>query len=225
MTTTHRLLLSLLPLALLCGCPSPTEPNPGPQTLPDPVVDQLDPIGQGDLVPDPPGPDEGIRNRRRMDLDQLQSAIESVTGGIFWGATTGDRKFDDLAQTLGKPDYLDITTEDLSPSMLFQKFLGDAARDVCEQLVDREVSSNPEDRVLIVEVALDDTVETNPSGVEANLIYLLTRFHSTQLESGSPELNPWSWLFESSVQVTDDPVAAWRTVCVGLIIHPNFYSY
>ena len=53
----------------------------------------------------------------------------------------------------------------------------------------------------------------------------LLRFIDNQIESGSPQLNPWSWLFESSVQDTDDPVAAWRTVCVGLIIHPNFYSY
>lgn len=225
MKALNRLVLFLLPLGLLCGCPGDPEPEPGPAGLPDPVVDQLDPIAQGELIPEAPGPDEGIRNRRRMDLDQLEAAIETVTGGIYWGGATGDRNFDDLSQTLGKPDFLDITTEDLAPSMIFQKFLGDAARDVCEQLKDRDVAAAAEDRILFVEVGLEDTFETNPKGVEANLIYLLARYHSTELEAGSAQLNPWLWLFESSVHVTDDPVAAWRTVCVGLITHPNFYSY
>jgi hypothetical protein len=221
MSILFRLLLVLLLGALVVGCTS----DPADPALPPPVVDQLDPIGQGQLVPDPPAPDEGIRNRRRMDLDQLQAAIETVTGDIYWGMDEGGRKFQQLAQTLGKPDYLDITTEDLSPSMLFQKFLGDAARNVCKQLIDREIDTAAAERIFLVHVAETDTLESNPQGVEDNLRYLLERFHSSQIDAGSPLLNPWSWLFESSLLVTQDPPSAWLTVCVGLISHPDFYSY
>jgi hypothetical protein len=89
----------------------------------------------------------------------------------------------------------------------------------------RELETAQEERLFLVEVSETDTTETNPEGVEANLRYLLERFHSTQVESGSPLLNQWTWLFDSSVHVTNDPADAWRTVCVGLIIHPDFYSY
>jgi len=210
----------LLVLASCAGEAPPSEPN-----LPPAVVDQLPPRAEAELFPEPPAANEGIRNRRRMDLDQLETAILTVTGDIYWGMSEGERKFDDLAQTLGKPDYLDVTNEDLSPSMLFQKFLGDAARDVCEQLIARELETPPKERIFLAEISETDTSETNPEGVEANLRYLLRRFHSSDVGPGSPQLNPWTWLFDSSVHVTDDPTAAWRTVCVGLIVHPDFYSY
>ena len=201
------------------------EAPPADPALPAPVVDQLLPQAEGQLLPEPPTANEGVRNRRRMDLDQLEAAILTATGGIYWGMRDGESKFSELAQTLGKPDYFDVTIEDLSPSMLFQKFLGDAARDGCDQLIERELAAVPEERIFVVQVSESDTIETNPEGVQANLRYLLERFHSTQLEAGSPLLSPWSWLFESSVHVTNDPAAAWRTVCVGLVTHPDFYSY
>jgi hypothetical protein len=219
-----RLLSVLLVGGLLSACTT-EPPDPGTPDLPDPVVDQLDPLGGGQLLPEPPAANEGIRNRRRMDLDQLQAAISTATGGIYWGMDEGEIKFRSLAQTLGVPDYLDITTEDLSPNMLFQKFLGDAARNVCEQLIDRELQSAGNERIFLVHVAEGDTLESNPDGVEDNLRYLMSRFHSRQVDSGSHLLNPWTWLFESSLHVTNDPPSAWRTVCVGLITHPDFYSY
>ena len=217
------LLLTLALLLALSACAGETTP-PEP-VLPPPVVEQLLPQAEGQLLPEPPAANEGIRNRRRMDLDQLEAAILTATGGIYWGMRDGESKFSELAQTLGKPDYFDVTIEDLSPSMLFQKFLGDAARDVCDQLIERELATAPEERIFLVQVSESDTIEANREAVEANLTYLLGRFHSTQLEGGSPLLSPWSWLFESSVHVTNDPAAAWRTVCVGLITHPDFYSY
>lgn len=200
------------------------EPAPGEPPAP-PVTEELEPGTEGEVVPDLPGADEGIRSRRRMDIDQLQASLEQVTGdGIHW--TDGNtRLFDELAQTLGKPDYLDTTVSDLDPSMLFAKFLGDAARDVCQKLADQDAEAAAEDRLLIVYAGLEDTLESNTSGVEENLRYLLRRYHTVSLEEGSDLLNPWSWLFESSLYVTGDPVAAWRTVCVGLITHPDFYTY
>jgi len=71
------------------------------------------------------------RPLRRMHVDQLQASIERVTGGIRW--TDGDDDLlEELAGTLGRPDYLEVTHEDLEPGLVFQKFLDDAAIAVCD---------------------------------------------------------------------------------------------
>ena len=76
------------------------------------------------------------RERRRMDVDQLEASLREVTGGIGWERMNGDgtvrtRYFREYADTLGMPDYINSSAEDLSVSLLFQKFLDDAARSAC----------------------------------------------------------------------------------------------
>ena len=127
MSVRHALLGLLLVASLLIGSScsqlwSPSHPPENP--LPDPIVDELEPTGSGQLLPHDQGADEGLRHRRRMDLDQLSQALAQVSGGLVWLDEEGEDMFELLGPTLGKPDYRDITTEDLSPSMLFQKFLG-----------------------------------------------------------------------------------------------------
>ena len=211
-------------LALALGCskvPSVQQGEPAPAP-PGPAEVVARPAGGADLLPDP------LRGRRRMDIDQLSASIRVVTGGIGWteqqGATEVDL-FVQLSRTLGKPDYLDLTSEDLTPSLLFQKFLDDAARSVCDRLVERELSSAPEARVLMVHAGPTDRLDDAAADIEDNLRTLLLRYHGRPLEAGSEELNPWMWLFESALHTSDDPVAAWRSVCVGLMTHPDFYSY
>ncbi len=112
--------------------------------------------------------------------------------------------------------------------MLFQKFMGDAARDVCEKMKEADLSSTSP--ILMKHVGLDDDLESNPEGVETNLSYLLLRFHSRDISEGSELLTPWLDLFEAALSPPEgegptSPASAWRTVCVGLVVHPNFYSY
>ena len=130
-----------------------------------------------------------------------------------------------LALSLGNPDKLDQTHEDLEPGALFQKFLGDAARSVCDELIALELDRGPDERVFLVHTSGVASYEEAPYEVEANLLYLLERFHGTELDAGSPGMNAWLWLFESATLVSQDPSVAWNTVCVGLIQHPRFYSY
>jgi hypothetical protein len=181
----------------------------------------LDDGSQADLVP-PPEP--GQRDRRRMDVDQLDATIKLVTGGLYWRVGTVNQ-FEALAATLGKPDYVNSTFEDLSTSLLFQKFLSDAANSVCNELVQVDPRRLAPDRTLLVHATATDTIESNPDGVEANLVSLLLRYHGRTHAPGSDQLNAWRWLFESSTHVSNDPLAGWRAVCVGLITHPDFYTY
>lgn len=169
--------------------------------------------------------DEPERPRRRLDIDQLEASIMRVSGGLTWTDAKGVNQFTALAATLGKPDYLTSTLEELGPSVLFEKFMGDAARSVCVRLVDAERKAAPEARVLVKYVDPADTLESNPAGVDQNLRYLLLRFHGRQLEPADPQLNQWSWLFQTTTYGAQDPMVGWRAVCVGLMLHPDFYSY
>ena len=168
------------------------------------------------------------RARQRMTIDQVSATITQVTGGIGWTEIQGGREvdlFDVFASSLGVPDYVEVTREDLSASALFHKFLDEAARHVCTELVDRETGWQPEAMHLMVHANPDDTLETAPEAIDANLRYLLLRYHGRKVGDEGVALNAWRWLFESVTHVSGDPVIGWRAVCVGLISHPDFYSY
>ena len=224
---------SILILVTLLGCngeimdpssappvaPPPEDPHPA---IPSVDTDTGDPTGAG-LATDPHRP------RRRMDLDQLDASIQRVTGGIGWTERRSGRDvsvFETLGPTLGRPDWVQITEEDMEPSALFQKFLDDMARDVCTKLATAERTRADDDRRLLVEVELTDTVTAARSRVDANLAALILAYHGRVIATDSRELDPWRDLFmTATVAEGDDPVLGWRAVCVGLMTHPDFYSY
>ncbi len=236
-------------LSCLIGCMSCAQAAESPQPVPadpPPIADPTDPVQPTDPTdpaqPEPRQPiattvvDEGnaplvsepisetepfIRPRRRMNIDQVDAAIRRATGGIGWDIG-GKSRFAQLAATLGKPDFRQVVQEDLSPTPVFQKFLGDAARYVCTELVEKEVESDPETRLLIKYAGLEDT--KGPT-VDQNLQYLLLRYHGVDLAADAPEMERWRWLFSSVIHLTQDPTQAWRAVCVALISHPEFFSY
>lgn len=217
--------LGVLSALLLWGCSS-SEPAPvaPPPPMPDPHAVGLTPVGDGALVPDPPPPEAPWASRRRMTVDQLDASIRAATGGLFWSDTLGNDQLVTLSATLGKPDFIDSTQEDLSVSLLFQKFLGDAARDVCTRMVEGEVAG--ERPVLLMALAEPGTAAAlTDAAVDANLQQLLLRFHGQDFDLASARLSPWRWLYTSTLHVTGDPLVAWRAVCVGLLSHPDFYSY
>ncbi len=204
--------------ALLAGCGQP-EPEPIVAPPLDPATASVDPVGEVEL-PQAAGPS---RPFRRMDVGQLDASIRAVTGGIGWD-DGDDSQLQELAATLGVPDYLGTTHEDLEPSLLFLKFLDDAANEVCDELLERESDLGP-GNVFLVDVTLLDTVENHREAIEANLSRALLRFHGRSLQPGEAGLEPWVWLFESAAHVTGSTSDAWRTVCVGLLTHPDFYTY
>lgn len=201
----------------------PDDPMDDPALTPTPV--DTDPGAEVDLVPPPL---EATRALRRMDLDQLDATLRQVTGGIGWTEVRGGREvnlFVELAGTLGKPDYIEITSESLEPSALFQKFLGDAARSVCDRLIERDLRLPMADRILMSSVEAEDDLDSAAPRIDANLRALLLRFHGRHLPPGDPLLEGWTWMFETVLHVTDEPVDAWEAICVGLITHPDFYTY
>lgn len=217
-------------IALLMACTTPT-PNvqtevPSPPDVPTVVPDSPEPLPDAGTDPlgDAPDPTdaEPTRVRRRMQIHQLDASIQEVTG--FSWEINGDNQFEELSASLGVPDFVDRTAPDLEPGLLFQKFLDDAANHVCQELVDAEFGG--ESSVFLTAVTPEDTSATNPSGVDQTLSDALLRFHGHSVAVGEPQLDSWRFLFDSTMSVTgDDTMAAWRAVCIGLIVHPDFYQY
>ena len=174
-------------------------------------------------------PKEPFRMQRRMDLDQLDAAIREVTGGLGWTEERGDggqtHFWVELSSTLGKPDFIQITEEDLMPSAMFQKFMDDAARSVCARLIEREVTASTAERVFFVYTEPNTSISEDPGSVKTNLQYLLLRFHGRFVAIDGGEMEPWSWLMVSTEHVVGEPMEAWRSICVGLMTHPDFYTY
>ena len=183
---------------------------------------------KGTVDVEPPEQDWG-RDWRRMDLDQLKASIERVSGGVSWSSPTGRDNvdmFDDLASTLGKPDYIQATNEDLEPSLLFQKFLKDAANAVCLGIIEEDGRRQSSNRQFVTELGWEDTWDTNPEGVRSNLARLILRFHGRKLDASSSEIEEWVWLFRSILHVTNNNVEkSWNAVCVALMTHTDFYTY
>jgi hypothetical protein len=199
--------------------------KPSGESMPaDPVLGSLGEGVSANLAPSVPVVEPPSRVRRRMDIDQLSASILRVTGGLEWKVGNNEQ-FTVLATTLGKPDFVELTQEDLEPSALFQKFLDDAARSVCFELVEQELLKAADERVLLKHVGPEDTLAEMPEAVLQNLQYLLLRYHGRNLSPDSQQLEHWRWLYETAEAVSGAPLMAWRTVCVGLIVHPHFYTY
>ncbi len=222
---------------------APANPEPGTTPVVNPTPEQpvgdpgyfptveshpagQDEVGTADLTPAPEPPEEPYRSRKRMDVDQLDAAMQVVAGGILWSDDGDeDSDFQELAATLGVPDYAIVTQEVLDPSALFQKFLSDAARSVCGDVLEAELSGLLIQPVLFVHVNPTDTLETALEQVNANIQDMLLRFHGRHVEIDSPALAQWRWLFHTVSQLEQDPALGWRAVCVALFTHPEFFTY
>jgi hypothetical protein len=163
------------------------------------------------------------RARQRLNIDQLSAAIERVSGGLNW--TSGNAiLWETLAPTLGKPDFVQSTQEDLLPSQLFHKFLDDAARQVCGKMIFGEVHEYVDENHLMVHVSPQDPM-SDSEAIDQNLRHLLLAFHGKRFEPGAPELIQWRWLVDSVHAASTEPTEPWNAVCVALITHPRFFSY
>ena len=136
-----------------------------------------------------PVPDGRVRGWRRMDLAQLDTSIRRVTGGIGWDVN-GESQFEVLSDTLGAADFLSGQPESLEVSVLFLKFLEDAAGHVCTALIEREAAAETTEEevptAFFVHASASDSLASNPDAVEANLQYLLLQYHGRSVDPRVP---------------------------------------
>lgn len=197
----------LFALAIACG-----QAPPAVQVTPTEAVD----LGSTAMVG---------RSLKRMDIDQLDASLVQLTGVRWTEVVDGETValFEELSGSLGKPDYQASTDEDRTPGLLFEKFLDDAARKTCRELVAREQSPGAEDRRFLVHAQLIDRPGTGDAAIDANLSEALLRFHGHR--ATDEERAAWRGLFDAVHDATGDTAESWRAVCVALLTHPSFYGY
>ena len=170
---------------------------------------------------------------QRLTVRQLAQSLPVVLGGNTWmvGSANG---FNTRGATLGEPDYLGTVDENLEASTLYQKFMGDMARDGCTRAANADAALAANTRVLMRMVALTDTVASNAAGVDSNLRYLKLRFHGVKVAAtDSASLAGLRTVFTDAVRGaagTGTPTAAhvkegWRAVCVALLTAPEYHLY
>lgn len=208
----------------------------------------LDTNPQGDTTPlDHPPVDEGALPRpsaaiRRLSLAQLRASLPVLFGTeedgvtpITWRMPDGKVGLNVMAGSLGEPDYIEITEENLEPSPMYAKFMDDLARDVCDRALRADVTRPAgATRVLAREADFGDTVASDAAAIDDNVRYLLLRLHAVKAAAGDDELvTPWRAVFAEATAdaqdagLDDDAATAegWRAVCVGLVVAPEFHLY
>ena len=141
-------------LSLAAACSDPAEPGTKPSTPSDPpnapgeIDTALPPpdrdapgvssaqAGEADAEPEP----ESIhRALKRMSVAQTRASMEHLSGGITW-TDEQSNLWESYAETLGVADYQTRLRDNLDPSIMYQKFLEDAAVQTCSEWVSGEAS-------------------------------------------------------------------------------------
>ncbi|MFT3711418.1 MAG: hypothetical protein QM817_27610 [Archangium sp.] len=170
---------------------------------------------------------------QRLSVRQLAQTLPVVLGGNTWmvGSTNG---FTARSTTLGEPDYINVVDENLEASTLYQKFMGDMARDGCTRTANADGALAQNTRVLMRFVSLTDTLTSNRTGVDENLRYLKLRFHGVKVAATDTDsIADLRTVFDAAVRGaagTQTPTAAhvkegWRAVCVSLLTAPEYHLY
>lgn len=179
----------------------------------------------------PTGP--ASADAQRLTVRQLAQSLPVVLGGNTWmvGSNNG---FNARSATLGEPDYIGVVDENLEASTLYQKFMGDMARDGCTRTANADAALAANARVLMRFVALTDTATSNAAAVDTNLRYLKLRFHGVKVAAtDTSSISGLRTVFTEAVRGaagTATPTAAhvkegWRAVCVALLTAPEYHLY
>jgi hypothetical protein len=157
-----------------------------------------------------PSLDSG-RIKKRMTVAQIRDSMEQITG-IVWGNNGSD--WDRYADSLGVPDYQQRMSEDLSASVMFQKFLNDAATESCLGWMNENVA------MFVSEASLTDVSE-----VLSNIEHFRWLIQGHAKGSEAVILDDYLDLHQSVLVRTQDPMEAWHSVCVALFTHPDFWMF
>jgi hypothetical protein len=187
---------------------------------------------EGSALPVDHPPIEAVNvpsSSQRLDVAQLQNAWAVALGkdkngnDITWRLPDTTPGLARYQRTLGEPDYVQTTDLNHEPSLLYAKFMDDAARSVCDQALDADqLRTKKEERVLLRHIEWTDTTST--TAIDANLRYLKLRFHGVRI-ANAEAVKPLRDLFLAAAKGDKAAREGWRTVCVALVTAPEFHLY
>lgn len=150
------------------------------------------------------------RGPRRMSVEQLERSIENIIG-----VAEGEVELDqNLALTLGEPDYKTVTEESLDPTPLFMKFMMDLGGFVCQAIRDSDPNRPLEERVL-----------TRYTDREENIRHIMLRFTGIEGEAADPYVERLSRVYEAGAAGPNGEVSGWEAVCLAVFTSPEFLLY
>ena len=154
------------------------------------------------------------RQLKRMTIPQVRDSMLRITGQP-WGSETSSN-WDDYAETLGVADYQLRVQSDRSPSVMFQKFLDDAAIETCLHWV-----NDPEGTFF----RAGDMRELSRDNIRNLIVDLRWQVQGKSREPVAPIVDDYEILFNTAHQRTQELSLAWQTVCIALFTHPDFFMY
>ena len=184
----------------------------------DPPVVINDELGEGGL--DAEEPSIVGRKMKRMTIIQISNAMKRVSGGIQWGGNKS--LWEEYSDILGVPDYQNSQDEDRSPSIMFQKFLDDAATYTCQNWIEAEKSG--ESDLLFVQ----DDEDISRSSVQENIRQFRWQIQGSPFRNTSEDqllFDDYESLFFMIHQRTSSTTESWTGICIAMFTHPDFFYY
>ena len=169
-------------------------------------------VGEGSIEPVERAP---ARRLKRMTVAQARDSMVQISGGVHWGSE-GESYWDEYSETLGVADYQLRVENDRSPSVMFQKFLDDAATATCMGWIQA-----PETTFFAVE----DRASMVREDIVANIVSLRWQIQGKVKDATVPIIEDYETLFVKAHQRTESTESAWQTVCVAMFTHPDFFMY
>jgi len=185
-----------------------------PVTPPEPSVPEVEEteVGEGEVAPTPA---IHARQLKRMSVPQIRDAMEQISGGVRWG-DEDESDWDVYSGTLGVADYQLRVENDRSPSVMFQKFLDDAATSTCLAWLQATGSSFH---------TIDDPSSMERDDVRSNIVSLRWQIQGKQRDASARIIDDYEQLFVRSYERTESLDYSWQTVCVAMFTHPDFFMY
>ncbi|MAA79595.1 MAG: hypothetical protein CL916_10080 [Deltaproteobacteria bacterium] len=170
------------------------------------VIDEE--VGQSDLED---STDVSGRFMKRMTVAQVRDSMEQITG-TRWGGNTS--KWNTYSDSLGVPDFQQRMEHDLSPSVIFQKFLNDAAAESCMEWMQGSSS-----------MFSVDPQSQDLGDIRSNIDFLRWQIQGHPRGENPPIMNDYLALYQSVYSRTGDAMEGWNTICIGIFTHPDFWMY
>jgi len=197
-----------------------------------PVALPADATSVVDVAVADPEPTEPGRQVHRMTIAQLARSIPVITGGIEWIEDFGDGPADMLKilySTLGGPDFLLVTEENLDPSLIVAKFVQDAAYRICSMWVLRDRAAPAAERTLTVH---EEWSSLDTADVDASLRALQLRFFARKMDPADPDdqaaIAALNTLFYSAAEGAppgQETTDGWTAVCLAMMTAPEMVLY
>jgi hypothetical protein len=165
--------------------------------------------------------------RKLMTPDLLRSAVEDLTG-FDWtvdGETQLDHELSGIETLAGGIDGTTVTVPAYQPNTTVLLVQDRVATGAAAFAVGREKGEAPGDRRLFGKVRFDETPDSDPDAIRAQLQDLYLTVLGRDVETDGPEVTALMGLWTEVYALEPRPETAWKAVLSALLRDPDFVTY